>query len=67
MKMLQARIAQLEERIENAPETDCKPSAADPKPRPGKTTLDLQLGEIDTRISMLQEQRGETEERLEAI
>jgi polysaccharide chain length determinant protein (PEP-CTERM system associated) len=63
VRVLQARIAQIEERLAKAPED--APDAAAPAPqRPGATMLDLQLSEIDTRISMLQEQRAETEERL---
>lgn len=69
VKMLQARIAQTEERLANAPEEQVpeEEQAETPQQRPGTTTLDLQLSEIDTRISMLQEQRVETEERLEAL
>ncbi|MBK43741.1 MAG: lipopolysaccharide biosynthesis [Roseovarius sp.] len=63
VRVLQARIAQIEERLAKAPED--APDAAAPAPqRPGATMLDLQLSEIDTRISMLQEQRAETEDRL---
>ena len=68
VKMLQARIARIEERIENAPEEESPEPAADtPQQRPGATMLDLQLSEIDTRIAMLQEQRVETQARLEAL
>ena len=67
VKMLQARITQLEERLANAPEETPTAEADGPKARPGATMLDLQLGEIDTRIAMLQEQRVETEERLEGL
>lgn len=63
VRVLQARIAQVEERLAKAPKD--APDAAAPAPqRPGATMLDLQLSEIDTRISMLQEQRAETEDRL---
>ena len=68
VKMLQARIAQTEERLANTPEEESPETAADPpQQRPGAITLDLQLSEIDARIAMLQEQRVETEERLEAL
>lgn len=67
VKMLQARIAQLEERLANAPEETPTDEADGPETRPGAVMLDLQLGEIDTRISVLQEQRLETEERLERL
>ncbi|RKF12388.1 lipopolysaccharide biosynthesis [Roseovarius spongiae] len=68
VKMLKARIAQAEERLANAPAKETPEAAEEtPQRRPGATTLDLQLSEIDTRVSMLQEQRGNTEERLKAL
>jgi polysaccharide chain length determinant protein (PEP-CTERM system associated) len=68
VKMLQAQVAQIQERLANAPEK--KPSETtknNPEERPGAATLDLRLKEIDTRISMLQQQRNETEERLTVL
>jgi polysaccharide chain length determinant protein (PEP-CTERM system associated) len=69
VKVLSSRVARLEEKIENAPDDAPAPeeSAETDQPRPGKARLDLQLGEIDTRISVLQDQRSETEERLEQL
>jgi len=68
VRMLQARIARMEDRVEAraAAERDA-PEDADAAPTRGSTTLDLQLQEIETRISMLQEQRAETEERLARV
>ena len=68
VRMLQTRIAQLEERIATQAETQSETAEADtPRERRGSTTLDLQLSEIETRIAMLQEQRTETAERLAAL
>jgi len=64
VKMLQARVEQVKERIAAAPEPSPETETETPERRAGSTTLDLQLSEIDARISMLQEQRSETEERL---
>src|SRR6056297_2954215 len=64
VKMLQARVEQVKERIATAPEPSPETETETPEKRAGSTTLDLQLSEIDARISMLHEQRGETEERL---
>ena len=68
VRMLQARITRMEERMEEraAAERDA-PEDAEEAPTRGSTTLDLQLQEIETRISMLQEQRAETEERLARV
>ncbi len=67
VKMLQARVEQVKERIAAAPEPSPETETETPERRAGSTTLDLQLSEIDARISILQEQRGETEERLSAL
>ena len=67
VRVLKARIAQLEDRIEtraqsdDAAEADQGETAAE---RRGAATLELQLSEIETRIDMLQERREETEARL---
>lgn len=69
VKILQARIEQLEQRLDerSASEVQEPESDAAPETRRGSATLDLQLSEIDTRISMLQEQRVDIEERLERL
>ena len=68
VKMLQAQITQLEERIATRGATAAQDSVAGSEaPSRGSVTLGLQLSEIDTRITMLQEQRTETQERLEQI
>ncbi|MGF6862339.1 polysaccharide chain length determinant protein (PEP-CTERM system associated) [Rhodobacteraceae bacterium MBR-64] len=67
VKMLQARIEQLTERLESAPKPAPEEGADMPEKRAGSATLDLQLSEIDTRIKMLQEQRTEIEGRLEGL
>lgn len=67
VKMLQARVEQVKERIAAAPGPSPETETETPERRAGSTTLDLQLSEIDARISMLQEQRAETEERLSAL
>lgn len=56
--MMQARIARLEERVQER-EAERGPERT--------SALDLQLNEIETRISMLQEQRAEAQERLERV
>ncbi len=66
VKMLEARIGQLEERLAS------KTTTQEPKPDTlaqsrGSATLDLQLSEIEARISMLQEQRADTSARLEGL
>ncbi len=66
VKMLEARIAQLEDRIAARGETK-KAEAQPPIQSRGSITLDLQLSEIETRISMLQEQRVETAARLQDL
>ncbi len=65
VKMLEARIAQLEERIASRTQTKSQPDAS--APTRGSVTLDLQLSEIETRISMLQEPREEVAARLEQL
>lgn len=65
VKMLQARIEQLEERLADQP--DEAPEAEEPERRSGSATLDIQLNEIDTRISVLEEQREEINERLAGL
>jgi len=70
VRMLQARITRMEARMETraAEERDApEDEAASEVQTRGSATLDLQLNEIETRISMLQEQRDETEERLERL
>ncbi|WP_428515113.1 GumC family protein [Roseovarius sp.] len=67
VKLLQTRIAQAEERLENAPEEEPQTAETTPDQRPGDVRLELQLGEIDTRVEMLQEQRTEIEERLTGL
>ncbi|MEI4233965.1 GumC family protein [Roseovarius sp. D22-M7] len=66
VRMLEAQIAQLEERVEaRAAETRAASETEGETELPA--TLQLQLDEIDTRIKLLQEQRAETEERLERV
>lgn len=68
VKMLQAQITQLEERIATRGTTATQDSSAGSQaPSRGSVTLGLQLSEIDTRIAMLQEQRADTQERLKRI
>lgn len=63
VKMLEARIEQLEQRL--AARTTTEESTLDTQAqRRGSATLDLQLREIETRISMLQEQREDITARL---
>ncbi|MGI3212171.1 GumC family protein [Roseovarius tibetensis] len=68
--MLQARIDRLEDRVAaRAAEQSDTPEdeAGTDEPTRGSATLELQLNEIETRISMLQEQRAETRERLDNL
>lgn len=67
VQLLQARISQLEERLGDTPQTDQETGTEEPERRRGSTMLDLQLSEIETRISMLEEQRAESEERLQQL
>jgi len=63
VKMLEAQIEQLEQRL--AARTTTEESTPDTQAqRRGSATLDLQLSEIETRISMLQEQREDIIARL---
>ena len=67
VRVLKARIAQLEERIETRAQRGDAADAAEGETaaeRRGSATLNLQLNEIETRIGMLQEQREEAEVRL---
>lgn len=66
VKMLEARIKQLEERIASRATTE-EPESSTSAPSRGSITLDLQLSEIETRISVLQEQREESLARLEQL
>ncbi|MFX0547404.1 GumC family protein [Roseovarius sp. S1116L3] len=65
VKMLEARIAQLEDRI--ASRAQAEPQTDASAPSRGSVTLDLQLSEIETRITMLQEQREDAAARLETL
>jgi len=71
VRVLKARIAQLEERIETRAQSDDAAEAAEEDdtapPSRGEVTLELQLSEIETRIDMLQERREETEARLSEL
>jgi len=69
VRVLKARIDQLEERLANRAATEDSESddADTPARTRGEVMLDLELNEIETRISMLQEQREETTVRLEAL
>lgn len=67
VRMLQARITQLEERLASTPQETPDTGTETTQERPGSAMLDLQLSEIDTRISMLEEQRAEIESRLDAL
>ncbi|EAQ25593.1 GumC family protein [Roseovarius sp. 217] len=53
VKMLEARIEQLEERIASRTVTE-EPESSTSAPSRGSITLDLQLSELETRISILQ-------------
>jgi uncharacterized protein involved in exopolysaccharide biosynthesis len=66
VKLLKARIAQLEEAIANtapAPVTD--PAQSDGAAEAsGPSVLDIQLAEVDSRIAVLSEQKTETDTQL---
>ncbi|KJS44653.1 MAG: hypothetical protein VR71_05455 [Roseovarius sp. BRH_c41] len=66
VKMLEARIEQLEERIASRTVTE-EPESSTSAPSRGSITLDLQLSELETRISILQEQREDSIARLEDL
>lgn len=66
VKMLQSRVTQLEERIAARAETQ-EPAPDTVEQSRGSVTLDLQLSDIDARITLLQEQREETIKRLEEL
>jgi polysaccharide chain length determinant protein (PEP-CTERM system associated) len=66
VKMLEAQIKQVEDRLASRTTAEEAKSEASSQSR-GSATLDLQLSEIETRISMLQEQREESMERLEVL
>jgi polysaccharide chain length determinant protein (PEP-CTERM system associated) len=63
VKLLEAQIQQLEQRLATQPTTEKQESNAPTQGR-GSITLDLQLSEVEARISMLQEQREEITKRL---
>ncbi|WP_417463014.1 GumC family protein [Kordiimonas sp.] len=63
VKMLEAQIKQVEDRLASRTATE-KPETNTPAQSLGSATLNLQLSEIETRISMLQEQREDTASRL---
>lgn len=65
VKILRARIEQLEERLRNKPAESLANDAPEAQSRPAM--LDLQLSEIDTRIAILQEQRADNEMRLAGL
>jgi len=67
VRMLQARIEQMEDRLAArtvTEESDDAPAPDTPPKTRAEVMLDLELKEIETRISVLQEQRAETAERL---
>ncbi len=65
VKMLKARIEQVENRVNaRASERSDASEERSPTEARGSATLQLQLSEIDTRVSMLQEQRVDINERL---
>lgn len=66
VRMMEARIKQLEEKIASRAETT-ELEAETPQQSRGSIALDLELSEIEARVSMLQEQRQETEVRLEDL
>lgn len=66
VKMLEAQIKQLEDRVASRATTEEAKSEASTQSR-GSVTLDLQLSEIEARISMLKEQREDTSTRLEVL
>jgi len=64
VRVLQARVAQLEEQVAG------QPAASTPETGPSAreaTMLDLQLAEIDARVELLLEQRDEAEKRLASL
>lgn len=63
VKMLEAQIKQVEDRLASRTATE-KSETNTPAQSLGAATLNLQLSEIETRISMLQEQREDTASRL---
>lgn len=63
VRMLEARIAQIEARLASQPASTQAP-ADDPR---RSSLLDIQLAEIDARIELLREQQGEIEARLEGL
>lgn len=64
VKVLQARVTQLETKVATQPAEE----APDPSPSAREASmLDIQLAEIDTRVQLLEEQRGEIEERLKEL
>lgn len=63
IKILQARIARLEEVVATEQATSAASSAA----QTGNSTLDLQLAQFDSQISALEDQRVVTEKRLDEI
>ncbi len=68
VKMLQARIGQLEQRFDAQTATKAQEPEPDvPAQRRGSATLDLQLNEIETRVSVLQEQREDIIARLAVL
>jgi len=69
VRVLQARIAQLEERLAARASTEDSDAQAEATPEQtrGEVMLNLQLNEIETRISMLQEQRTELTEELKEL
>jgi polysaccharide chain length determinant protein (PEP-CTERM system associated) len=68
VRMIEARIAQLEERVEARAAEARAASETDAEGEPElPATLQLQLDENETRITLLQERRAETEERLERV
>lgn len=66
VKMLEGQIKQLEDRLASRMTNEEAQSEASAQIR-GSATLDLQLSEIEARISMLQEQREDTAARLEVL
>lgn len=66
--MLQARIDRLEDRVEaRAAEEDDAPEEESAEQVRGSATLDLQLGEIETRITLLEQQRDDTQDRVDEL
>ena len=66
--MLQARIDRLEARVETrAAQERAAPEEETAEQTRGSATLDLQLDEIETRISALEEQREQAQVRVEEL